>query len=120
MPMKIIDIKKVETKDLSKEPLFTGGKVTGQMLIDPDTDKDLHFLLIKFSAGSKNIFHKHSKGQILYCTEGAGIVATEKEEIVLKPGMIAYIPADEKHWHGATKDSAFAHLSISVPYKTEF
>jgi quercetin dioxygenase-like cupin family protein len=118
--MKIIDVNKVETKDLSKEPLFTGGKVTGQLLIDPDTDQDLHFLLIKFTPGSRNIFHKHSKGQILFVTEGTGIVATEKEEVVLKPGMIAYIPAGEKHWHGATKDSAFAHLSISLPYKTEF
>jgi len=118
--MKVIDVKKVETKDLSKEPLFTGGKVTGQMLIGPDTDKGLHVLLVKFAAGARNIFHKHDAGQVLYVTEGTGIVATEKEEIVLKPGMMAYIPAGEKHWHGATKDSAFAHLSLSLPYKTEF
>lgn len=25
------------------------------------------------------------------------------------------IPANTKHWHGASKDSWFAHLSVEVP-----
>jgi quercetin dioxygenase-like cupin family protein len=120
MLMKVINIKKVETKDLSKEPLFTGGKVTGQRLIGPDIDKSLDILLIQFAAGATNVFHTHNTAQILYATEGAGIVATEKEEIILKPGMIAYIPAGENHRHGATKDSAFTHLSVSLPHNTVF
>lgn len=118
--MKVIDISQVETRDLSNEALFTGGKVTGQRLLGPDTDKALDILMVKFAAGATNIFHTHDTGQVLYVTEGTGIVATETEEIILKPGMIAYIPAGEKHRHGATNDSAFAHLSISAPHKTEF
>lgn len=29
-------------------------------------------------------------------------------------------PAGEKHWHGATPDSAFSHSAISIHGKTTF
>lgn len=31
------------------------------------------------------------------------------------PGTVIHIPANVKHWHGAAKDSWFAHLAFSVP-----
>ena len=40
------------------------------------------------------------------------MVATEDEEIVVGVGDVVFFPEDEKHWHGATKDSEFSHLSI--------
>lgn len=33
----------------------------------------------------------------------------------LKPGDTVDIPPEVKHWHGAAKDSWFAHIAISVP-----
>lgn len=33
----------------------------------------------------------------------------------LKAGDVVNIPAEVKHWHGATKDSFFSHLAIEVP-----
>ena len=33
----------------------------------------------------------------------------------LKAGDVIVIPANTKHWHGAKKDSWFAHLSVEVP-----
>ena len=47
------------------------------------------------------------------------MVATEKEEQIVTPGTIVYIPANEVHSHGATKNSAFAHLSIQTPGDTK-
>ena len=35
----------------------------------------------------------------------------------LKTGDVVNIPAEVKHWHGAAKDSWFAHVAISVPAK---
>ena len=32
----------------------------------------------------------------------------------LKVGDVVDIPAEVKHWHGAAKDSWFAHLAIEV------
>jgi quercetin dioxygenase-like cupin family protein len=43
---------------------------------------------------------------------GKGIVANEHEELMAMPGMIFFIPAGEKHWHGATPESSFSHLYV--------
>ena len=31
------------------------------------------------------------------------------------PGDVVNIPPEVKHWHGAAKDSWFAHLAVEVP-----
>ena len=33
----------------------------------------------------------------------------------LLPGKVIVIPEGVKHWHGAKKDSWFAHISLEVP-----
>ena len=38
-----------------------------------------------------------------------------KEAIELHPGDVVNIPSEVKHWHGAAKDSWFAHVAIEVP-----
>jgi quercetin dioxygenase-like cupin family protein len=43
---------------------------------------------------------------------GKGIVATEKEERFVTKGVIVFIPAGEKHWHGAMKGSEFSHIYV--------
>ena len=118
--MKVVKSNDVETKDLSGEPLFTGGMVQAKFLIGTETAKELGLAVIAFDAGAKNVFHTHTTEQILYVTEGKGIVATENEEIVVTPGMAIYFPAGEKHWHGATDESSFTHIAIAPPHKTEF
>ena len=117
--MNVIDPKKIESKEVKDNPLFVG-KVTAKFFFGPDVAKDLGMGLITFAPGARNVFHTHTAGQILYVTEGEGVVATEKEQVTLKPGMAVYIPAGEKHWHGATKKSSFSHLSIAPPHKTDF
>lgn len=117
--MKIINPASIEAKEVKNNPLFVG-KVAAKFFIGPETAPDLGIGLITFSPGARNVFHTHTTGQILYVTEGEGIVATEKEEVTITPGMVVYIPAGEKHWHGATKKSSFAHLSVAPPHKTEF
>ncbi len=67
---------------------------------------------MNFGKGVRNKFHTHSGDQVLVVTEGKGIVATDKEEVVVGVGDIIFIPAGEKHWHGATKDSTFSHLYV--------
>ena len=39
--------------------------------------------------------------------------ATDAQEIL--PGTVIHIPANVKHWHGAAKDSRFAHLAFEIP-----
>jgi quercetin dioxygenase-like cupin family protein len=39
-------------------------------------------------------------------------VATEKEQIAVVPGDVIFIPAEEKHWHGAAKGATFSHIFV--------
>ncbi len=75
---------------------------------------------VTFEPGCRNNWHIHhaSKGggQILLCTDGEGWYQEwGKPAQALRPGDAVTIPAGVKHWHGAAKDSWFAHIAISVP-----
>ena len=70
-----------------------------------------------FEPGCRNNWHIHHKGgQILLCTAGRGYYQEwGKEAQELHPGDVVNIPPEVKHWHGAAKDSWFAHLAVEVP-----
>jgi len=65
------------------------------------------------------VLHTHSHDQVLVVTEGRGVLATETAENQVEPGAVIFVPAGERHWHGAAADSWFAHLSIVTPGRTE-
>lgn len=72
---------------------------------------------VTFEPGCRNNWHIHHKGgQILLCTAGRGYYQEwGKEAQELHPGDVVNIPPEVKHWHGAAKDSRFAHLAVAVP-----
>ena len=72
---------------------------------------------VTFEPGCRNNWHiHHGGGQILLCTAGTGWYQEEgKPAQSLKPGDVVNIPAGVNHWHGAAKDSWFAHVALSVP-----
>lgn len=115
--MEIVKISEVKAEE-STSKIFRG-KVSIQSLIGKSED-ELRVIVVNFSPGSTNVFHTHTFDQVLYITEGEGIVATEEKEVKVTPGTIIFIPAGEKHWHGATKDSAFSHIAVMPPGKTIF
>jgi quercetin dioxygenase-like cupin family protein len=118
--MKVVKISDVQAEDRSGASLFIG-KVTGQPITDDkpgEAKGGLRAVVVNFSPGARTKFHIHDHPQILCVTKGRGIVATEKEEVVVTPGMVIMFPAGENHWHGATEDSEFSHISITTPGKT--
>ncbi len=115
--MKIMKTSDIEAKERAGG-LFKG-RVTAQSVLDSDSS-NLRTSLINFDEGAVNVFHVHDFDQVLYVTAGEGIIATESEEIRIKPGDFVVIPAGEKHWHGATPDSAFSHIAIATRGKTSF
>ena len=63
---------------------------------------------------SRHVHHKG--GQILLVTAGRGwYQAYGEAPRALKPGDVVNIPPEVKHWHGAAKDSSFAHIAIEIP-----
>ena len=111
--MKVIKVDQIK-KEFQVRPLFTGS-VSQQTIVDTDLSNRFSIRQVNFDKGARNKFHAHSIEQVLIVTEGKGIVATDKEEIIVMPGDIVFIPANEKHWHGATKDSTFSHLYVMAP-----
>ena len=111
--MKIIKISQVP-KTKAESPLFTG-PVTMQPMVDADLSKRFKIQQVNFGKGVRNKFHSHTIEQVLIVTEGKGIVATENEEITVGPGDIIFIPAGEKHWHGAAEGFTFSHLYVMSP-----
>ncbi len=75
---------------------------------------------VTFEPGCRNNWHTHHAakggGQILLCTAGRGWYQEwGKPARELHPGDVVTIPAGVRHWHGAAKDSWFAHLAVEVP-----
>ncbi len=72
---------------------------------------------VTFEPGCRNQWHIHRGGaQLLIATAGEGFLQIEGEKAKkLKPGDVVLVPQGVKHWHGASKDSWFAHLSVEIP-----
>lgn len=70
-----------------------------------------------FESGCRNNWHIHHEGgQILLVTNGEGWYQEEfQKPRKLMVGDVVVIPAGKKHWHGASKDSWFAHVAITEP-----
>ena len=90
---------------------------TGKSYLNPLTKDGVASANVTFEPGCRNNWHIHHKGrQILLVTEGRGYYQEwGKPARELKAGDVVNIPAEVKHWHGASKDSWFSHIAISVP-----
>jgi len=74
---------------------------------------------VTFEPACRNNWHIHHKGgQVLLCTDGEGWYQEwDQPARKLHPGDVVYIAPELKHWHGASKDSWFTHISIEIPAK---
>lgn len=93
------------------------GEVDSQPIIGEEA-RDLRLIEHTFRNGARNKLHTHTTDQILVVTAGEGIVATEHEERAVRAGDVAYIPAGERHWHGAKPGADMTHLAILGAGKT--
>lgn len=89
----------------------------GTSYLDMLSTKGVTIGNVVFEPGCRNNWHIHHKGgQILLVTGGSGWYQEwGKPARKLKSGDVVNIPAGVKHWHGASKDSFFAHLAVEVP-----
>lgn len=115
----------MENKNLSVFPM--GGKndayaqyFTGQSYLCMLSQQQVPIGNVTFEPGCRNNWHIHHAksggGQILLVTAGRGYYQEWGQPArELHPGDVVNIPAGVKHWHGAAKDSWFAHLAVEVP-----
>jgi quercetin dioxygenase-like cupin family protein len=110
--MKIFHGREQNAKSESRGPTFTG-----QVWADPvmPTTEGVTINNVFFTPGARTFWHTHAQGQILQVTAGKGwiCVAGQKAEVI-RVGDTVWIPADERHWHGAAVNSYLLHTAISL------
>jgi len=86
-----------------------------QMLLCGRADADLSAMRACFGPGVISHWHSHPRGQLLHVLAGEGRVQREGGEVVqVQAGDTVWFAPGERHWHGATADSAFDYLSVQA------
>lgn len=68
---------------------------------------------VTFEPGARTAWHRHPLGQTLIVLSGLGRVQREGSEIEeIRPGDVVWIPANARHWHGASPTTAMTHIAI--------
>ncbi|MGA5699848.1 (R)-mandelonitrile lyase [Peterkaempfera bronchialis] len=71
--------------------------------------------LVRFTPGARTNWHSHALGQVLYITDGVGLVGTRDGKVVrVSAGESLKCPPGEEHWHGATEANLMAHIALVV------
>ena len=109
-----MDIKRNGSRPSGKGPAEW---FTGTVRIDPlfDTHEPARAggASVTFEPGARTAWHSHPLGQTLIVTTGCGRVQRWGGSIEdIRPGDVVWIPADEKHWHGAAPTTAITHIAI--------
>jgi quercetin dioxygenase-like cupin family protein len=93
--------------------LFNGTVYTSRLVGHDSIFNNPDMSYAVFEPGVISIWHSHTDGQILLVTDGIGYHQMDGKSIeVLYPGDVVKCPPGVKHWHGATPNSWFAHISI--------
>ena len=92
----------------------------GNSYLAPISREQVNISNVTFEPGCRNNWHIHRAksggGQMLIGVAGRGWYQEEgKPAVEILPGTVIHIPANVKHWHGATADGWFAHLAFEVP-----
>ncbi|MQA02550.1 MAG: cupin domain-containing protein [Streptosporangiales bacterium] len=90
---------------------------TGTVWADPvmPTTDDTTINNVFFSPGARTHWHTHERGQVLHVVAGSGLICSAggtPEQIGV--GDTIWIPAGERHWHGANEDSYLLHTAVSL------
>lgn len=93
---------------------------SGRSWLAPVSTGQIPFFNVSFEPGCRNNWHIHQAvkggGQMLIGVSGRGWYQEEgKPAQSILPGTVIHIPAGVKHWHGAARDSWFAHLAFEIP-----
>jgi 4-carboxymuconolactone decarboxylase len=71
---------------------------------------------VTFEPGARTAWHSHPLGQTLIVTSGVGRVQRWGDPVdEIRPGDLVWIPAGQKHWHGASPATGMTHIAIVEP-----
>jgi quercetin dioxygenase-like cupin family protein len=68
---------------------------------------------VRFAPGAHTAWHRHPHGQVLYVTEGEGLVQRRGAAAEpIRAGDTVWIEPGEWHWHGAGPHTSMTHLAV--------
>ncbi|MES2776033.1 MAG: cupin domain-containing protein [Bacteroidota bacterium] len=91
---------------------FTG-TVHMNRVVTPEDGLNCIVIKVAFEHGARTNWHTHAHGQILIVTEGIGYYQEMGKAIqLIYEGDVVKIPANIKHWHGASANDSMTHTAI--------
>jgi quercetin dioxygenase-like cupin family protein len=109
-----MDITRTGSRPSGKGPAeyFTGA-VRIDPLFDPQAPARAFGASVTFEPGARTAWHTHPLGQTLIVTAGCGLAQRWGSPIEdIRPGDVVWFPPGEKHWHGASANTAMTHIAI--------
>lgn len=110
-----MDIKRNGTQASMKGPpdWFTGTVRIDPLFLAADKPARTTGASVTFEPGARTAWHTHPLGQTLIVTVGCGRVQREGGPIEeIRPGDVVWFPPGEKHWHGASPNTAMTHIAV--------
>ncbi|TPO12089.1 cupin domain-containing protein [Mesorhizobium sp. B1-1-5] len=91
---------------------FTGA-VRVDPLFNPFDAARVQGAQVTFEPGARTAWHTHPLGQTLIVVSGLGRVQREGGPIEeVRPGDVIWFARGEKHWHGASPETAMTHIAL--------
>lgn len=67
-----------------------------------------------FQPGARSNWHSHPLGQLLFVTQGRGLIQDEGGTVrMIRAGDAIWTAPGVRHWHGAAPDSSMTHVGVS-------
>src|SRR6201985_116375 len=109
-----MEIKKAGSQPSAKGPSdwFTGTVRIDPLFSAPEPARVVG-ASVTFEPGARTAWHNHPLGQTLLVTSGLGRAQCEGGPIEeIRPGDVIWFGPNERHWHGASPDTAMTHIAI--------
>jgi len=109
-----MEIKRVRTQAFTKGPAdwFTGNVRIDPLFEAPEPAR-VRCASVTFEPGARTAWHTHPLGQTLIVACGVGLAQRKGGPIEeIRPGDVVWFAPNEKHWHGASPNTAMTHVAI--------
>ena len=109
-----MDIVRAGSRPSARGPAewFTG-TVRVDPLFNPFDAARVQGAQVTFEPGARTAWHTHPLGQTLIVVSGLGRVQRNGGPVEeIRPGDVVWIPPGERHWHGASPQTAMVHIAV--------
>jgi quercetin dioxygenase-like cupin family protein len=107
-----MEIKRSRNASKGRAEYFTG-TVSIEAVIEAEAPARVRAATVSFEPGARTAWHTHPLGQTLIVTAGLGWAQTAGGRVEeIKLGDVVWFAPGEKHWHGASANSAMTHIAI--------